>query len=153
MTAACPIAGDDADPHPDPERGHEDAPAGIACAERVGREEGAEREHGPDRAEGRDDPERHRRGERVLAQEPDTVRDVLAHAREVEPRERGACVRIIVPCAIGGASAPRIHTMSSDLIKHVSDASFEADVLQADKPVHLAGFPLLQSQMITFQME
>ena len=25
--------------------------------------------------------------------------------------------------------------MSSDLIKHVSDASFEADVLQADKPV------------------
>ncbi len=26
-------------------------------------------------------------------------------------------------------------TMASDLIKHVSDASFEADVLQADKPV------------------
>lgn len=25
--------------------------------------------------------------------------------------------------------------MSSDLIKHVSDASFEADVLQSDKPV------------------
>jgi thioredoxin 1 len=25
--------------------------------------------------------------------------------------------------------------MASDLIKHVSDASFEADVLQADKPV------------------
>ena len=25
--------------------------------------------------------------------------------------------------------------MSSELIKHVSDASFEADVLQADKPV------------------
>ena len=26
-------------------------------------------------------------------------------------------------------------TMASELIKHVSDASFEADVLQADKPV------------------
>ena len=25
--------------------------------------------------------------------------------------------------------------MSSDLIKHTSDASFDADVLQADKPV------------------
>jgi thioredoxin 1 len=29
----------------------------------------------------------------------------------------------------------RISTMSNDLIKHVSDASFEADVLQSDKPV------------------
>ncbi len=25
--------------------------------------------------------------------------------------------------------------MSSDLIKHISDASFESDVLKADKPV------------------
>jgi thioredoxin 1 len=29
----------------------------------------------------------------------------------------------------------RGNTMASDLIKHISDASFEADVLKADKPV------------------
>jgi thioredoxin 1 len=27
------------------------------------------------------------------------------------------------------------HTMSSELIKHVSDASFDSDVIQSDKPV------------------
>jgi len=31
--------------------------------------------------------------------------------------------------------APRTAAMASDLIKHVSDASFEGDVLKADKPV------------------
>src|SRR5438046_8235648 len=41
-------------------------------------------------------------------------------------------VRIILPCRSCGA--PRT-TMSSDLIKHTSDASFESDVLQSDKPV------------------
>jgi thioredoxin 1 len=46
-----------------------------------------------------------------------------------------ACVRIIVPCVVNGAGATRIPTMSSELIKHVSDASFESDVLKADKPV------------------
>jgi thioredoxin 1 len=30
---------------------------------------------------------------------------------------------------------PRTQTMSSELIKHVSDASFESDVLKSDKPV------------------
>jgi thioredoxin 1 len=34
-----------------------------------------------------------------------------------------------------GAPGNEDHIMSSDLIKHVSDASFEADVLKADKPV------------------
>jgi thioredoxin 1 len=39
-----------------------------------------------------------------------------------------------------GLSRPFIHQtkeniMASDLIKHITDASFEADVLQADKPV------------------
>src|SRR5450830_722656 len=33
------------------------------------------------------------------------------------------------------ASSQGNDTMASDLIKHISDASFEADVLQADKPV------------------
>jgi thioredoxin 1 len=31
--------------------------------------------------------------------------------------------------------APENISMSSELIKHVSDASFQADVMQADKPV------------------
>jgi thioredoxin 1 len=42
---------------------------------------------------------------------------------------------MIVPCATDGKRAARTPTMSNDLIKHVSDASFEADVLQSDKPV------------------
>jgi thioredoxin 1 len=45
----------------------------------------------------------------------------------------GACVRMVAHCATDGT--PRMHTMSSELIKHVSDASFESDVLQSDKPV------------------
>jgi thioredoxin 1 len=39
-----------------------------------------------------------------------------------------------VPFAIDGTGIEG-HTMSSELIKHVSDASFESDVLKADKPV------------------
>ena len=35
----------------------------------------------------------------------------------------------------GPATTPKEETMASDLIKHVSDATFEADVLKADKPV------------------
>jgi thioredoxin 1 len=46
---------------------------------------------------------------------------------------RGACVRIIVPVLL--ARATRGTAMSSDLIKHVTDASFEADVLKSGKPV------------------
>jgi thioredoxin 1 len=34
-----------------------------------------------------------------------------------------------------GPDASEDPTMSSELIKHISDASFDADVLQADKPV------------------
>jgi thioredoxin 1 len=34
-----------------------------------------------------------------------------------------------------GAQIPRTPTMSSDLIKNLSDASFENDVLKSDKPV------------------
>jgi len=41
---------------------------------------------------------------------------------------------MIVPCVTDGAGFEG-QTMSSELIKHVSDASFEVDVLQADKPV------------------
>src|SRR5574341_2438556 len=50
------------------------------------------------------------------------------------PRGRvmGLYVRIIVPWAMGGPEDPR---MSNELIKHISDASFEGDVLKADKPV------------------
>src|SRR5205085_3200899 len=44
------------------------------------------------------------------------------------------CVRIIVPCRIRRPSS-KDKPMSSDLIKHTSDASFESDVLKADKPV------------------
>ena len=44
-----------------------------------------------------------------------------------------ACVRMVMHCAIDGT--PRMHSMSSELIKHVSDASFDSDVLQSDKPV------------------
>ena len=33
------------------------------------------------------------------------------------------------------ADGPKEPTMSSELIKHVTDASFESDVLQSDKPV------------------
>jgi thioredoxin 1 len=33
------------------------------------------------------------------------------------------------------SQASRVVTMSSELIKHVSDSSFDADVIQADKPV------------------
>lgn len=33
------------------------------------------------------------------------------------------------------ADGPKESTMSSELIKHVTDASFESDVLQSDKPV------------------
>jgi len=36
-------------------------------------------------------------------------------------------------CAFAGPS--RDYTMSSDLIQHTSDAAFDSDVLQADKPV------------------
>jgi thioredoxin 1 len=32
-------------------------------------------------------------------------------------------------------AAPEVFPMSSDLIKHVSDSSFESDVIQSDKPV------------------
>jgi thioredoxin 1 len=42
---------------------------------------------------------------------------------------------MIVPCTTHGATGEEVPTMSSELIKHVSDASFEADVLKADKPV------------------
>ena len=47
---------------------------------------------------------------------------------------RLAYVRIIVPWSPQGLRQPE-DPMSSDLIKHVSDASFDVDVLKSDKPV------------------
>jgi thioredoxin 1 len=38
-------------------------------------------------------------------------------------------------CPAAAAAPPKEKTMSSDLIKHTTDASFEQDVLRADKPV------------------
>jgi thioredoxin 1 len=42
---------------------------------------------------------------------------------------------MIVPCALLQAAQPEGQVMSSELIKHTSDASFDTDVLKSDKPV------------------
>jgi thioredoxin 1 len=56
----------------------------------------------------------------------DTARDADAQA----------CV-VSKSLAIDGVTprASEVSTMSSELIKHVSDSSFESDVIQSDKPV------------------
>jgi thioredoxin 1 len=52
---------------------------------------------------------------------------------------RSHSITPFVPKSIGIVGVPpRVledHTMSSELIKHVSDASFDSDVIQSDKPV------------------
>jgi thioredoxin 1 len=55
-----------------------------------------------------------------------------AAARPAASGDSPQCV-IILPCRSCGSRKDK--TMSSDLIKHTSDASFENDVLRSDKPV------------------
>jgi thioredoxin 1 len=48
------------------------------------------------------------------------------HARIMQPLRCQAGTKVVIP-----TDSP----MSSDLIKHISDASFDGDVIQSDKPV------------------
>jgi thioredoxin 1 len=51
------------------------------------------------------------------------------------PPEGVLCVRIIVPCQPFAPASFEDQFMSSPMIKHTSDASFDNDVLKSDKPV------------------
>jgi len=65
-----------------------------------------------------------------MAYAPDTIR---AHAKNLQHAAARQGLRLCVRMTRTRPS--KDPSMSSDLIKHISDASFEADVIQSDKPV------------------
>ena len=62
-------------------------------------------------------------------QEGNVARRMVGHDRQGFVSESSSLATHSVPCRARG------QTMSSELIKHTSDASFDSDVLKSDKPV------------------
>ena len=76
-------------------------PHAAASASSVPHEDRPQRQHRPDRRERDHDAARHRRGDRVLSQEPHPVDDVAPHARQIEPARE--------PVGVGGGNVDPAH--------------------------------------------